>query len=136
MRALVVDDSRAVRTIVAKLLRDVGFDPVCAGGGAQALARLQEGGPWSLLLVDRHMADMRGDELVRDVRARGLAPEARIVLVVRRGERDAGADTDADAVMCKPFAPGALVAALLHAGLDLPDPATPSWSPPSPTGSP
>ncbi len=43
MQALVVDDSRVMRTILTKLLTNLNFDVVQAGDGAEALAALDAG---------------------------------------------------------------------------------------------
>ena len=42
MRALVVDDSKAIRRIIGKILKDLGFEVFEAGDGKQALAKLGE----------------------------------------------------------------------------------------------
>jgi len=42
MRALVIDDSRAMRLILARIARQLGFDVVEAGNGQEALDRLEE----------------------------------------------------------------------------------------------
>lgn len=66
MRALVVDDSRAIRSILGKTLRELGFEVLEAGHGREALARLAECGKVDLMLVDWNMPEMDGfDFLVR-----------------------------------------------------------------------
>ena len=40
MRALVIDDSRAVRIIIGKILREIGIEVVEAGNGREALEQL------------------------------------------------------------------------------------------------
>jgi len=37
MRALVIDDSRTIRTIIGKILREIGMDVIEASNGLQAL---------------------------------------------------------------------------------------------------
>ena len=51
MRALVVDDSRAARTIPGRVSRDLGLNVIHAGHGGEALARLDEHGPRDLARV-------------------------------------------------------------------------------------
>jgi two-component system chemotaxis response regulator CheY len=52
MRALIVDDSRATRTLIGQILRSLGFEVVEAGDGSEGLVRLEETGgassPWSI----------------------------------------------------------------------------------------
>ena len=45
MRALVVDDSKAMRMILGKTLREIGFEVTEAGDGQEALSRLNAGEP-------------------------------------------------------------------------------------------
>jgi two-component system chemotaxis response regulator CheY len=53
VRALVVDDSRAIRIILTKILSELGFDEVFqAGDGLQALDHLGQFGDPELVLVD------------------------------------------------------------------------------------
>jgi len=71
MRALVVDDSRAVRRLLGGILRNLGFDEVVeAGHGREALALLTDGGlrP-DVVLVDWNMPEMDGLDFVKAVRA-------------------------------------------------------------------
>jgi two-component system, chemotaxis family, chemotaxis protein CheY len=60
VRALVVDDSRAIRTIIGKTVRELGFEVLEAGHGGEALARLAEVGKVDLILVDSNMPEMDG----------------------------------------------------------------------------
>ena len=69
MRALVVDDSRAARSILSRMLRELGFDVFDAANGQDALARLEENGAADLALIDWNMPVMNGLELVEAVRA-------------------------------------------------------------------
>ena len=69
MRALVVDDSRAMRKIIAGALRKLGYETVEAADGALALAALQEGPLPDLATVDWNMPVMDGLTFVTQVRA-------------------------------------------------------------------
>ncbi|NAZ83425.1 response regulator [Kineococcus sp. R8] len=69
MRALVVDDSRAMRKIIAGALRKLGYETVEAGDGAQALTALGEGPLPDLATVDWNMPVMDGLTFVTQVRA-------------------------------------------------------------------
>ena len=73
MKILVVDDSRVMRTIVNRTLRQAGFDahPVTeAEDGVMALAAI-EADPPGLVLSDWNMPEMTGIELLRELRSRG-----------------------------------------------------------------
>ena len=69
MRALVVDDSRAMRLILRRMLREVGFEVFEASNGREALEVLQEIGKPDLILVDWNMPEMNGFEFICAVRA-------------------------------------------------------------------
>jgi PAS domain S-box-containing protein len=63
-RILVVEDEDAVRSIVARTLRDEGYQVVEAGNGGEALTRLEESaGAIALVLTDMVMPSMGGREL-------------------------------------------------------------------------
>src|SRR4051794_41816818 len=73
MRALVIDDSRAMRRIVGTILKDFGFEVREAGDGRQALDLLQEGSSegWvpDLCCIDWNMPVMDGLQFVMATRA-------------------------------------------------------------------
>lgn len=74
MRILIVDDSRAMRMIVARTLRQAGFrDCVVeeAGDGAAALAQIQESAP-DVVMCDWNMPVMTGIELLEEIQKAGL----------------------------------------------------------------
>jgi two-component system chemotaxis response regulator CheY len=70
MHALVVDDSRAMRSILARFMTRLGFEVSQAGDGAEALAMLDSGVRPDVALVDWNMPGMDGVAFVRSVRAR------------------------------------------------------------------
>jgi len=69
MRALIVDDSRAIRGIIGKMLREIGFEIVEAGHGIEAIQRLKESGSVDVMLVDWNMPEMNGYDFLCKVRA-------------------------------------------------------------------
>lgn len=68
MRALVVDDSRAMRAILSKLMESHGYEVVQACDGADAIERLEEGLVPDIALVDWNMPVMDGLQFVSTVR--------------------------------------------------------------------
>ena len=72
MKILVVDDSRAMRMIVKRTLRQAGFNNVDvseADNGKTALQQIDTDPP-ALILCDWNMPEMNGIELLRDLRGR------------------------------------------------------------------
>lgn len=87
MRALVVDDSRAVRMMLKRMLGELGFDECSeAGHGGEALVRLDEESAPDVMLVDWNMPEMNGLELIRAVRADPSRRDIPIVMVTTETE--------------------------------------------------
>lgn len=87
MKALVVDDSRAIRSILRKSLREVGVEVVAeAAHGVEALSRLRETGPLDLTLVDWNMPEMDGFDFLCAVRRERAYDAMRVVMVTTETE--------------------------------------------------
>jgi CheY-like chemotaxis protein len=65
---LVVDDDAPILLLMRSLLREFGFEPVAAGSGEEAIAAARRRTP-DLILLDRNMPGMNGDEVLRELRA-------------------------------------------------------------------
>ena len=62
------------------LLREFGFEPVAAGTGEQAIAEAQKRTP-DLILLDRNMPGMTGDEVLRELRSRDALSTVPILIL-------------------------------------------------------
>lgn len=119
MRALIVDDSKPVRGILAKILADIGYESEQAADGREASEILARAPRPDLVTVNLHMPVMDGFELLRWIRAR---PDlARVPLVAVSSEHDAAAvaramTAGASAFVPKPFTATAVAEALVAAG--------------------
>jgi len=69
VKALVIDDSKAMRSILSRMLQGLGFEVLEASNGREGLERLQANGKVDLALVDWNMPEMNGLEFIRKVRA-------------------------------------------------------------------
>jgi two-component system chemotaxis response regulator CheY len=109
LKALVVDDSRIVRTMIMQSLRKTGlaeFDFVEAEDGYDALGKL-DFDKTSIVFADVNMSDMSSREFVEKIRADRKADRIPIIMVIN------GKNTDsiiavldragADAFIHKPF---------------------------------
>ncbi len=106
MHALVVDDSKAMRSMIANILREVGFKVTEAGNGLEALESLHNGEETQLALVDWNMPEMDGFDFVRAVRAEPAYDVVRLVMVTTTTEMDQVAralDAGANEYIMKPF---------------------------------
>ncbi|AGA27930.1 response regulator [Singulisphaera acidiphila] len=106
MRVLIVDDSRAIRSILSRILVGLGFEVYEAGHGREGLQRLAEIARTSLVLVDWTMPEMDGLEFVRAVRSRPEYDHLKLMMVTAETEMDRVADAleqGADEYLMKPF---------------------------------
>jgi two-component system chemotaxis response regulator CheY len=87
MQALVVDDSRAMRSILARLMTGLGFEVAQAGDGAEALAVLETGVRPDVILVDWNMPVMDGLTFVKTVRAREDLRNISLMMVTTESEQ-------------------------------------------------
>ena len=115
MRALVVDDSRAVRVIIRNILVEMGMEVVEAGNGVEALERLRQNSDVELVLVDWNMPEMNGLDFIRAVRAQRGYDGLRIMMVTTETESDQvvrALSAGANEYLMKPFTKEVLVAKL------------------------
>jgi len=69
MRALILDDSRAMRMILRRIMHAAGFEVVEAADGRQGLDALAAGPLPDVALVDWNMPGLDGLSFVNAVRA-------------------------------------------------------------------
>lgn len=81
MRALIVDDSRAARSLVRRVIEPLGFEVTEAGHGQEALDRINPEEPVDLMLVDWNMPVMDGLEFVREIRSKREYAAVSILMV-------------------------------------------------------
>ncbi len=123
MRALVLDDSRAMRTILKGILTEVGFEVQEAPSVHDALAALAGGAEFDLALVDWNLPDVEGIEFVRQVRAQRKFDRVRLMMVTTETETAQVASAiraGANEYIMKPFSKQAVAEKLLLMGFDLP----------------
>jgi two-component system chemotaxis response regulator CheY len=89
MRILSVDDSPATRMFIKKAIDVLGFDFLEAGDGKQGLAVLErESGKVDLILLDRHMPEMDGMEMLEAVKSNEQYKDIPVTMVTVELERD------------------------------------------------
>ncbi len=84
LSVLIVDDHAATRSILQHMLENWDMRTATAANGTEALTRLREAKPFSVVLLDWTLSDENGDdglELLEKARNEGLGAEARIVLL-------------------------------------------------------
>jgi two-component system chemotaxis response regulator CheY len=111
VRALVVDDSRAIRAVLRKMLTEIGFDVLEAGHGGEALICLKNAPPVDLVLVDWNMPEMNGLELVTALRGNRAYDAMRVMMVTTETEMEnmsRALEAGANEYLMKPFTRDAL----------------------------
>lgn len=120
MKALLVDDSRTMRSMLRRIVSDIGFDVAEAGDGQQALDAIEADGVPDVALVDWNMPVMDGLQFITKVRG---TPEYRgitLVMVTTESEQSQivrALAAGAHEYMIKPFTADALVDKLSFLGL-------------------
>jgi two-component system catabolic regulation response regulator CreB len=114
-RILVVEDEPGIADTIRYALATDGFEPVCVGTGAEALAALTTGSsavaePIALVILDVGLPDVNGFELFKRIQQLTAVPV--VFLTARSDEIDrvVGLELGADDYVAKPFSPRELVA--------------------------
>lgn len=121
MRALIVDDSRAMRRIVGRILSDAGFEILEAGDGQEAIDVLEaQTEVPELACVDWNMPVMDGLTFITEVRKRPEWRSITLMMVTTESEQDRivrALAAGAHEYLIKPFTGEALVEKLDLLGL-------------------
>jgi two-component system chemotaxis response regulator CheB len=120
VRALVVDDSKPSRSIVARTLAELKFDCAEAGNGEEALVALAATGRPDLITVNWHMPVMDGIELVRRLRREPAYRGLPILMISTEHEQERIAlarQAGIDDYLAKPFTAAALTRKLVDLGV-------------------
>jgi two-component system chemotaxis response regulator CheY len=120
-KALVVDDSRAVRMILARTLREIGYEVCEAANGRYALEVMEvEKTAVSLVLADWNMPEVNGFELLQQLRQNPELSSLVVVMVTTETELDqmaAALEAGANEYIMKPFTKDILVEKLELVGI-------------------
>lgn len=121
MRALVIDDSKTIRTILGRILTDLGCQVSEAGHGREALEVLAKEPSQDIALVDWNMPEMNGYDFVRAVRADRAYDQLRLMMVTTEcdlAKVASALDAGADEYVMKPFTKDIIVEKLRMIGLE------------------
>ncbi len=120
MRAIVIDDAKAMRMILRQMLGKLGFTVSEAADGEEGLRLLRTQGGADLALVDCNMPGLDGFGFVRAVRSDDAFAGLRMMMVTGEEEMaqaDKAMQAGADEYLVKPFAREAILAKLQRLGL-------------------
>ncbi len=113
MRILIVEDEPLVREVLGVYLNEDAHDVVLAVNGRAGLEAFKAEGPFDLVMTDRAMPEMNGDQLAVEIKK--LNPTQPIVLLTGFGDLMTGAGEQppgVDLVVSKPFTLSTLRAAM------------------------
>jgi two-component system chemotaxis response regulator CheY len=120
MHALIIDDSRAMRSILRRIVTDLGFETLEAGHGQEALDHLEAGRVPELCLIDWNMPVMDGYTFVTKVRENPEWRDITLMMVTTESEHGQivrALAAGAHEYVIKPFTPDAIVDKLELLGL-------------------
>jgi two-component system, chemotaxis family, chemotaxis protein CheY len=105
VRALIIDDSRFVRSYLRGLLHEKGIECDEAADGQAGLNRLRSGVQFDLVLLDWNMPVMNGLETLQKIRSDG-SRKTKVLMVTTEAENDfimRALEAGADEYLMKPF---------------------------------
>jgi two-component system, chemotaxis family, chemotaxis protein CheY len=104
---LVVDDSKTIRMVLRKTLRELGYEILEAGDGLEALKVMETAkDSIKLVLTDWNMPNMNGLELLKTLRADPALASLVIIMITTETEADnmmAALEAGANEYIMKPF---------------------------------
>jgi len=120
-KALVVDDSRTIRTIIRRILIDLGYEVCEAGNGVEALKLLEiEKSTVKLILADWNMPEMDGFDLLKRLRQNPEFDLVKILMVTTETEMSqmtSAMEAGANEYVMKPFTKDILLEKLQLVGM-------------------
>jgi two-component system chemotaxis response regulator CheY len=122
MQALVIDDSRAMRLILGRMLRELGVEVSEATNGRDALEQIAAGLDPQFILVDWNMPELSGIEFIETVRLPPYSSTSRLVMVTTETELPQvvrALTAGADEYVMKPFTKESIIEKLQLLGLEL-----------------
>jgi two-component system chemotaxis response regulator CheY len=120
-KAIIVDDSRTIRTIIKRILIGLGYEVCEAENGVEALKVLAvEKAAVKLALVDWNMPEMNGFELLKAVRQDPEFASLKVIMVTTETEMSqmvSALEAGANEYVMKPFTKDILVEKLELIGM-------------------
>ncbi len=125
MRALVIDDSMAMRMILRRMLNELGVDVTEAADGRSGLDLLLHGSLPDVVLVDWSMPILNGYDFLVEIRKLPQYTPLLIIMVTSETAADSvkkALGAGANEYLMKPFTRELLKSKLILMGLAFPEP--------------
>ncbi|MGQ0557323.1 MAG: response regulator [Nitrospiraceae bacterium] len=110
--ALIVDDSRTMRQMVAFTLTNAGFVVVEAEDGKDAVKKVSGGPKMDIVVTDLNMPEMDGITLIKELRKMGAFKFTPILMLTTESaleKKKEGKEAGATGWIVKPFNPEVLL---------------------------
>jgi two-component system response regulator AtoC len=108
LRFLIVDDEQSIRKLCLTIAASLGFDCAEADSAEAALAYIESASP-DIVLIDRHLPSMSGDELLRQIKS--MLPRTEVAIITGHGSIESAVEAmrlGAYDYVVKPFGAGQL----------------------------
>jgi two-component system, chemotaxis family, chemotaxis protein CheY len=120
-KALIVDDSKTIRMILGKIMRELGYEVCEAVNGKDALRVIElEKAAVNLVLADWNMPEMNGLDLVKQLRQNPDFTSLKVIMVTTETEAGhivSALEAGANEYVMKPFTKDILKAKLEMVGI-------------------
>ncbi len=106
MRALIVDDSRAIRTVLSRYMSELGLEIAEAGEHEQALAAMKRYSDIAVVLLDWNLPGKSGFEILTDIRSNAAWNSIPIIMCTTETEMNQvsrALEAGANEYVMKPF---------------------------------
>jgi two-component system chemotaxis response regulator CheY len=120
VHALIIDDSKTMRSILRRIVTELGFDTSEAGNGQEALDQLEAGLVPDICLIDWNMPLMDGYTFVTRVRNDDRWKNVTLMMVTTESEHGQivrALAAGAHEYVIKPFTPDAIIEKMELLGL-------------------
>ena len=110
--ALIVDDSRTMRQMVAFTLTNAGFTVVEAEDGKDAVSKVSGGAKMDIVVTDLNMPEMDGIALIKELRKMSTFKFTPILMLTTESameKKKEGKEAGATGWIVKPFNPEVLL---------------------------
>jgi two-component system chemotaxis response regulator CheY len=106
MKALIIDDSGAMRSILRQYMRELNYEVVEARDGREAMTRCEQTPDLDIALVDWNMPVMNGLQFVQTLRAQKKYDSIKLMMVTTENDAahiEAALGAGANEFVMKPF---------------------------------
>ncbi|MDR2338284.1 MAG: response regulator [Deltaproteobacteria bacterium] len=120
MKVLIIDDSRAARMVISRIMQNIGFETIEAGNGKEALEKLHATPEISICMVDWNMPVMNGYEFICEVRKDQIYTDLKLMMVTTENEASQilkALAAGVDEYVMKPFTDEVIIDKLSFMGL-------------------